>query len=247
MPTKTTKKDKGETNKKKQQAALASAVYLGPPFYGWGPYPGGAWRRYPVADGLLVPCPGYWGYVKLYPTTGGMVAQLGAEAGTGAGSCLLYTYYQYVFSTPVAGEHIIALTLNLGPVSRRPRYGRVQILGVLQIMGPGGQWADFCEDLPSNTGITLVVRPRIQAGGLYTLRFGVAPLVENAGQQSYGEAIVNSALLTEFLPYGVQAAQTVGAKAAGASDDIISALLNSDEQQTTAIISLDDAVQAGVG
>jgi hypothetical protein len=110
-------------------------------------------------------------------------------------------------------------------------------------MGPGGHWADFYDDLPSNTSVTLVIRPLIQANQKYTLRFGVAPIIENAGQQSYGEAILNSAVLTEYLPYGVSA---TGFKAAESSG-VLKSLLDPGKQQDARAVSLEDAAAMGVG
>ncbi|HYG08929.1 MAG TPA: hypothetical protein VD835_03035 [Pyrinomonadaceae bacterium] len=245
MPTKTATKSK-KAKPQSPQALIASNVHLGPPFAGQGPYPGGAWGIFPAPDGRIVPCPGFWGFSRHFPTTGGIVAQLGAETGTGVAGCALYSGYQYIFKPTVAGEQTFILTLNMGPVSRRPRYGSVQIAGVLQIMGPGGHWADFYEDLPSNTGVTLAIRPRIQAGGIYTLRFGVAPIVNNAGYQSYGEAILNSAELKQYLPYGAQVAQAARPKAeqGGAA---LNSLLNSVDEQEAQNISLHEAATLGVG
>jgi hypothetical protein len=221
-------------------------MHLGTPFAGQGPYPGGAWGMFPVPDGRSVPCPGFWGFSRHYPTTGGIVAQLGAEPGTGSSGCTFYAGYQYVFKPTVAGDQLITATLNLGPVTRRPRYGRVQVAGVLQIMGPGGHWADFYDDLPSNTGITLAITPRIQAGGVYTLKFGVAPIVENAGQQSYGEAILNSAELKHYLPYGAQSAHASSA-AADQGAELLNSLLNPGKAPEAGNISLHEAASLGVG
>ncbi|HEX8130316.1 MAG TPA: hypothetical protein VF527_14525 [Pyrinomonadaceae bacterium] len=245
MPTKATTKSKKEKPQQQQALLSSSFVHLGPPFAGQGPYPGGVWGLLPPPDGRSTPCPGYWAFVRRFPTIGGVVAQLGAATGTGAGSCVLYSGYQYVFKATVGGDHVIVLTMNMGPVSRLPRYGRVQIAGVLQIMGPGGHWADFYDDLPGNTSVTLVIRPRIQAGGLYTLKFGVAPIVENAGYGSYGEAILNSARLTQYLPYGVQAGTLAGPKATK-RDDLLSSLINSGEEQEAQPISLEEASALGV-
>lgn len=243
-----TKSKKGKPQKpQNQQTLTSSCIHLGPPFAGPGPYPGGSWSLLPPPDGRSAPCPGYWAYVKRYPTVGGVVAQLGAETGTGAGSCVLYSGYQYVFTATYSGYQTFALTMNLGPVTRRPRYGRVQIAGVLQLMGPGGRWGDFYDDLPSNTSVCLVMTPLLQAGGLYTLRFGVAPIVENAGYGSYGEAILNSAELNQYLPYGAQAGQlTASGKEAGASG-LLASILNSSDEQETEEISLHEAAALGVG
>jgi hypothetical protein len=243
--TATKTKSKGKKQPQAASAALfATNVQLAPPCAGQGPYPGGAWSTFPaVPDGRVAPCAGFWGYLRRFPSTGGIVAQLGAEPGTGSASCTLYAGYQYVFAPSVGGEHVITLTLNLGPVTRRPRYGKVQIAGVLQIMGPGGHWADFYEDLPSNTAVTLCIRPRIQAYQKYTLRFGVAPIIQNAGQQSYGEAILNSAVLTQHLPYGVQAAGFQATK----SDGLLKALFDANNQQDAKEVSLEDAAAMGVG
>jgi hypothetical protein len=252
MPTKkTTKSKKGKPQSQTQaQPAIASSyVHLGPPFAGSGAYPGGAWGIFPADEARrFTPCPGFWGYSKHYPTTGGIVSQLGAEPGTGAAGCTLYAGYQYTFEPTVAGEHVIVVTMNLGAVTRRPRSGRVQVSGVLQIRTAdmrGSHWADFRDDLPSNTAITLVVKPTLERGRLYSLRFGVAPIVENAGFQSYGEAILNSAELVQYLPYGAPASQLAPPSAAK-SDDGLSSLLNSGNEQEARNISLHDAVTFGV-
>lgn len=250
MPTKKTtksKKGKPQPPTQQQQALTASHVHLGPPFAGSGAYPyPAAWGIFPAPDGRSVPCPGFWGFTRHYPTTGGIVAQLGAEPGTGSAGCTLYAGYQYVFKPTVAGDHLITATLNLGPVTRRPRYGRVQIAGVLQIMGPGGHWADFYEDLPSNAGVTLAITPRIQANQIYTLRFGVAPIVENVGYQSYGEAILNSAEVKQYLPYGAQAAQLTRASASP-GHSILDSLLAEGDERDIQNISLHEAATFGVG
>ncbi|HEV2803171.1 MAG TPA: hypothetical protein VGW12_22075 [Pyrinomonadaceae bacterium] len=247
MPTKaSTKSKKGKSQQQQQQSFTSSYVHLGPPFAGQGPYPGGQWGLLPPPDGRSTPCPGYWAFVRRYPTVGGIVAQLGANAGTGAGSCVLYSGYQYVFKPTVSGYHFIVLTLNLGPISRSHRYGKVQVAGVLQIMGPGGHWADFYEELPSNTSATLVIQPLIQAGGTYTLRFGAAPIVNNAGYQSYGEAIVNSASLIQYLPYGAQAGKLAPPKDAK-RDALLSSFIKAGGEQEAQPISLEEAATLGVG
>lgn len=252
MPTKKTTKSKKEKPQPKPQpdqpqtALTASRIHLGPPFAGQGPYPGGAWGKYPPYDGRVTPCPGFWGYVKRFPTVGGIIAQLGAETGTGAAGCSLYSYYQYVFTPTVAGNHYITLTMNMGPVSRSHRYGRVQIVGVLQIMGAGNHWADFHDDLPSHSAVSMAIAPILRTDRVYTLRFGVAPIVENAGYASYGEAILNSADLKQYLPYGVQATNLAPSAATGGID-VLSLVLNSGGEQEAENISLHDAVASGVG
>lgn len=256
MPTKkTTKSKKGKPQPQPQpkpqtqtQLAALSAfrVNLGPPFAGQGPYPDGAWGIFPAPDGRSVPCPGFWGYSRHYPTTGGMVVQLGAEPATGAVPCAFYSGYQYTFSPTVAGGHLIILTLNLGQVTPRPRYGRVQLAAMLQIRGPGGHWADFYENLPSNTGITMAISPTIQAGERYTLRFGVVPIVENAGYQSYGEIIVNNAELKQYLPYNAQAARLAPSKAFQ-GESVLSSLLSAGDEREVQTISLHEAATFGVG
>jgi hypothetical protein len=238
MPTKTTK-----SNGNKKQAAslaLASKVIYGPPFAGSGPF-GGVWSRSPQTP---TTCPGFWTAVRHFPTTGGIVAQLGAQPGTGAVSCTQYVYYQYDFQAQVAGEQTFILTLNLGPVTRLPRGGQVYFWGVLQISGPGGQWADVNEDLSSNTGVTLSIRPWLQAGGQYRLRFGVAPIIQNAGFQSYGEVILNSANLVEYLAYGVQAAQSLSS-GAGVNRDTLMALLNPGKKEVAKETSMEEAIKMG--
>ncbi|MDQ1557451.1 MAG: hypothetical protein QOD32_511 [Pyrinomonadaceae bacterium] len=249
MPSKASTKSKGKDKPQPQPSLTASCINMGPPFAGQGAYPyplSTGWAQFPYPDGRVVPCPGFWGYGKHYGTTGGIVAQLGAEPGTGAAGCTLYAGYQYNFQATVAGDHIFVLTMNLGPVTRRPRYGRVQVAGILQIMGPGGHWADFYDDLPSNTGLTLAITPRLQAGGFYTLKFGVAPIVENAGYQSYGEAILNSSDLKQYLPYGAQAGQLAPARSAKSSD-LLTSLLKSGNEQEAQPISLEEASGLGVG
>lgn len=247
MPTKKTTKSKKE-KPQPQQALAASCINLGPPFAGQGPYPypqSTGWGQFPYPDGRVVPCPGFWGYVKHYGTNGGIVAQLGAEPGTGAAGCSLYAGYQYVFTPRIGGVQTIVLTMSLGPVTRRPRYGRVQVAGVLQIMGPGGHWADFYDDLPSNTGVTLAITPNLTANASYSLRFGVAPIVENAGYQSYGEAILYSADLKQYLPYGAQAGQLAPARSAR-DNALLTSLLNSGKEEAQPI-SLEEASGLGVG
>lgn len=246
MPTKSSTKSKTGKSQPQQQALTSSYVHLGPPFAGQGPYPGGQWGLMAPPDGRSTPCPGYWGYIKRYPTVGGIIAQLGALPDTGAVPCSLYAGYQYVFKATVSGYHIIVLTLNLGPISRSHRYGKVQIAGVLQIMGPGGHWADFYEELPSYSSVTLLIQPLIQAGGIYTLRFGAAPIVQNVGYQSYGEAIVNSATLVQYLPYGAQAGKLLPPKNAK-RDEQLSSLLKAGGEREAQPISLEEAATLGVG
>jgi hypothetical protein len=249
MPTKksSTKSKKG--SQPQQQAQFASGLTLGPPFAGSAPYNQiWAWGKYPPYDGRVTPCPGFWGYVKRFPTVGGIICQLGAEIGTGNVPCTLYSYYQYMFTPGLAGEHIIVLTMNLGPVTRRPRYGVVQIYGVLQIMGPGGHWADVCHDLPSNTSVTLLIRPQMQLGGVYTLRFGVAPNVLNAGPQypGYGEAILNSAVLTQYQPFGVKA-EAIPSAVMTQGNALLKSVLKGGGEQEAQPISLEEASGLGVG
>jgi len=154
-----------------------------------------------------------------------MVAQLGAMPGTGKTFCFQYFYYQFDFTAQLAGVQTFILTMNVGPVTRLPRGGTVYIWGLLQMSGPGGPWAMVNGDIPSNTGVTLVIYPNLQKGERYQLIFGVVPQIYNAGYQSYAEAIVKSATLEGYLPYGVQSAEALSFDA-GENRDILTVLAN---------------------
>ncbi|HEV2803172.1 MAG TPA: hypothetical protein VGW12_22080 [Pyrinomonadaceae bacterium] len=251
MPTKAStksKKAKGESQPQLQQAITASHLNLGPPFAGPGPFPHPAmWSQFPYPDGRRVPCPGFWGFVRHYPTVGGFVAQLGAEPATGLASCALYTGYRYTFTATLTGYHIIVLTLVLGQMTRRPRYGEAQITAVLYLTGAGGYWPDYYPgEVPSNTGITLSLSPLLIRGAVYTLNFWVTPIVYNVGYQSYGEAIVERADLKMFLPLGAQAGElarpepTIG-------NALLGSVINAADELEAQPISLEEAATLGVG
>lgn len=247
MPTKAAKKS--SKGKPQQPQVFSSApVDLGPPFAGQGPYAGGSWGQFPRDDGRLEQCRVFWRYAKHFPSTGGVVSQLGAEPGAGSASCNSSVGYRYDFTPTAGGEYTFVLTLNLGPVTRRPRYGQVSTLAYFFVTDPLGDtaWDDDYPEPPSNTGITLCVRPQIRANQRYILVFGVHTDVRNAGYQSYGEVIVNSASLKQYLPYGAQAARA--ARPAGARRNrILSALRDPADQQGTREVSLQEGVERGVG
>jgi hypothetical protein len=243
MATKTAEKTNGTAQGESEH--IASTVQLGPMFAGQGPYPGGVWSKFPKTPPPPPPCQGFWTAFRHFPSTGGIVAQLGAQPGTGAVVCYDYFGFQYVFTANVSGVHTITLTLNLGPVTSRPRGGQVYAYGLMQIAlipRTGGQYWYDLDTVSSNTAVTLSVSPTIQAGKKYILDFGVIPLVENAGNQSYGEIIVNSATLVERLPYGAQSAQAIRFEPAATSESIM-ALINPQKARSTQDVSLEQAVK----
>ena len=240
-------KTKKTNGKKPTESALsASGVSLGPIFAGQGPFPGRGWSTFPPDYPPLQPppCPGFWAAVKHFPLSGGIVAQLGAEPGTGQFICGHYAAYQYEFRPNVAYELVFNLTLNFGPISRRPRYGQIYTWAVLQVWGPNGFDRHLRDDLNSYAGITLSVRLQMEPRQTHYLNFGVVPVVENAGYQSYGEIIVKSASLEARYPYGVQAAETISFDVAGRKDSPL-AFIDPDRKQKTRKISLKEAIELG--
>jgi hypothetical protein len=248
MPAK--KKTTKSSAKKQQQpmtASVSSMIQLAPPCAGAGPHPGGVWSTFPYApDGpqTYLAGTGFWGYVKRSPSVGGFVEQLGAEPGTGATYGFLYTGYRYDFTPFVAGDHFFSLALELGPVTRRPRYGKVTIYSVFRVFGFQPQFSD---ELPSNTTYTMGVRALLQGGKRYTLEFGIAINVENAGYQSYGEAILRSAAVKEFLPYGAQAPGLRAPEPPASFKTILETGRQQSQQQQARPISLEEAAAMGVG
>jgi hypothetical protein len=247
MSTKTTKKE----DKKRTQTpeALAnSCLPLAPPFAGGEPY-NGVWKYFPV-DGNYppkqpLPCPGFWSAIRHYPLSGGIVSQLGAQPGTGLSACSQGVGYRFDFTPNIPHVLIFNLTLNLGPVSLRPRGGSVSTFAALQIWGPNNRYDEhFKVNLISNTGVSLCVSLQMQPGVRHTLQFLVAQFVYNAGYQSYGEIIVNSASLEARYPYGVQAAEAPSLDVAAGKESPL-ALIDRDKQQKGQEISLEKAIEMG--
>ncbi|MGB7925845.1 MAG: hypothetical protein WCF57_21580 [Pyrinomonadaceae bacterium] len=243
MATKT-EKTNGKQNAP-SSALLAYGAHLGPAFAGAGPF-NGSWSKFPYPPPTS-PCPGFWSAVRHYPLNGGMVAQVGAHPGTGSALCGQHVGFQYAFTAPLACEMVFNLTLNLGPVTRVPRGGQVSAWATLQLTrGDGGYCCppDINYDVPSNTGITLCIRPQIQARQRYILTFGILPIVQNAGYQSYGEIIANSANLEARYPYGVQVAQALRFDSAE-KDERLMAFVNSGGKQKSQEISMEQALTVG--
>lgn len=249
MPTKTRKSSSKKSSAKAAAAAgeslsLASRVHFGPPFAAYGPF-GGRWSRFPVTNPPPPPCPGFWAAFRHYPTTGGIVAQLGAGPTAGAIICSQYFYYQYDFTAQVAGNQTFILTLNTGPVTRLPRGGEVYAWGLLDIRGPGGHWAQVNGDLPSYSSASVAIFPNLQAGGRYTLTCGVGPIVRNVGYQSYCEIIVNSMSLDLYLPYGSQSAQALRSDT-GVDTHTLTAMLNPSKKRVPQNTSMAEAIKMGI-
>ena len=248
MPTKTrkssSKKSSGKAAAAGASLSVASSVHFGPPFADYGPF-GGRWSRFPVTNPPPPPCPGFWSAFRHYPTAGGIVAQLGAGPTAGAIVCSQFIYYQYDFTAQVAGDQTFILTLNTGPVTRLPRGGEVNAWGLLDISGPGGRWAQINYDLPSYSSASIAIFPRLQAGGRYSLRCGVAPIVRNVGYQSYCEIIVNSMSLELYLPYGAQSAQALRADT-GVNTETLMSLLNPSKKRVAKNTSMAEAIKMGV-
>jgi hypothetical protein len=251
MPTKT-RKSSGKKSASKRAASenisgeslsLASSVLLGPPFAGSGPL-GGYWSRFPGTN-TPASCPGFWAAVRHYPTVGGMVAQLGANYGTGSAFCSLSVNYQLSFTVQYPGVYAFLLSLNLGPVTTLHRGGAVYTFGVLQLTGPGAPTPMFISNLPSRGGVATTLYAYLQGGARYNLAGGVALQVLNAGYQSYGEIIVDSMAMYAYLPYGVQAA---GAQAfdAGIDKQSLTALLNPSQKQDARKTSMEEAIKMGI-
>ena len=246
MSTKTTKK----ASKKQEQtpsALSATSVPLAPAFAGQAPF-SGVWSTFP-RDGnyppLPQPCPGFWAAVRHYPLSGGIVTQLGAQPGTGVADCFQPVGYRFDFTPTIPYELIFNLTLNLGPVTARPRYGQVYTLALLQIWGPYNRYdEDFATNLTSNTGISLCVRLQMQPGVRHTLQFWVASSVHNAGYQSYSEIIVDRASLVARYPYGIQAAEAPSLDVAEGQASPL-ALIERDKKQKGQEISLAKAIEMG--
>ncbi|HVG32570.1 MAG TPA: hypothetical protein VM911_05800 [Pyrinomonadaceae bacterium] len=251
MPTKT-RKSSGKKSAGKSAAsakmsgenvALASSLLLGPPFADNRPL-NGYWSRFPGANNPAT-CPGFWNAVRHYPTVGGMVAQLGANYGTGSAFCSLSVNYQLNFTAPAWGVYAFLLSLSLGPVTTLHRGGAVYTYGILQLTGPGAPSPMFISNLPSYAGVATTLYAYLQGGARYNLAGGVALQVLNAGYQSYGEIIVNSMAMYAYLPYGVQVA---GAMAfdAGIEKQSLAALLNPSEKQVARKTSMAEAIKMGL-
>jgi hypothetical protein len=250
MPTKTRKssgkksagKNAASANMSGENVAFASRVVLGPPFAGTGPF-GGYWSRFPGTNNPAT-CPGFWNAVRHYPTVGGIVAQLGANYGTGSAFCSLSVNYQFNFSVQYPGVYAFLMSLDLGPVTTLHRGGAVYTFGVLQLTGPGAPSPMFI-NLPSKGVASTTLYAYLQAGARYNLAGGVALQVLNAGYQSYGEIIVDSMSMDAYLPYGVQAA---GAMAfdEGIDKQSLAALLNPSEKQVARKTSMEEAIKMGV-
>lgn len=245
MSTKTTKKESKEQTQT-QGALVASSMPLAPPCAGQAPY-SGVWSIFPQ-DGnyppLPPPCPGFWSAVRHYPLSGGIVAQLGAQPGTGVANCYQPVGYRFDFTPTVPYELIFNVTLNLGPVSLRPHYGQVYTLALLQIWGPYGYDEDYTYNLTSGAGISLCVRLQMQPGARHLLQFWVTSIVYNAGYQSYGEIIVNRSSLVARYPYGVLAAEVPSLDVAGGQASPL-ALIDRDKKHKGQKVSLEKAIETG--
>jgi hypothetical protein len=250
MPTKTRKsggkksagKNAASANMSGENVALASSVLLGPPFAGAGPL-NGYWSRFPGTNNPAT-CPGYWNAVRHYPTVGGIVAQLGANYGTGSAFCSLNVNYQLNFSVQYPGVYAFLMSLDLGPITTLDRGGAVYTFGVLRLTGPGAPTPMFIK-LPSRGGVATTLYAYLQAGARYNLLGGVGLQVLNAGYQSYGEIIVDTMAMYAYLPYGVQAA---GAMAfdEGIDRQSLAALLNPSEKQVARKTSMEEAIKMGI-
>jgi hypothetical protein len=233
-------KQKKSEGKQAQTMYAASAVQLGPPFAGQGPLPAGGWSKFirpPTVE------PGFWSAVRHYPSSGGLVVQLGAKAGTGAAQASLYIGYEYAFTAPATGFHTFRSTLNLGPITRLARGGFVQTIAALQVFDAQGQQVfDLRDDLYANSSTTLIVTRELQGGQRYLIRLGVAPFIQNAGNLTYCEIIAGSAVLEMRSPYGPASAQNIGLGAAG-GDDLIRGLLDPRGKHKTEAVSIEDAVK----
>lgn len=246
MSTKTTKKDD-----KKQTLSLDalanSCLPFAPPFAGQAPY-SGVWSIFP-RDGnsppLPLPCTGFWAAVKHFPLSGGIVTQLGAQPGTGFALCSQSVGYRLDFIPTVSHALIFNLTLNLGPVTLRPRNGSISTFAALQIWGPNNRYDEHWKpNLTSGAGISLCVSLQMQPGVRHTLQFAVGQYVYNVGYQSYGEIIVNKASLEARFPYGVQVAEAPSLDAAAEKESLL-VLIDRDKQQKGQEISLEKAIEMG--
>ena len=246
MPTKTTKK----ASKKQTQSPGTldvSSVNLAPPFAGQAPF-NGVWSTFPRFGDyppMPPPCPGFWAAVRQYPLSGGLVAQLGAQPGTGVANCYQPVGYRLDFTPTIPYELIFNLTLNLGPVTARPRYGQVYTLALLQIWGAYGRYdEDFATNLTSYTGVSLCVRLQMQPNVRHVLQFWVTSFVYNVGYQSYSEIIVDRASLVARYPYGIQAAEAQSLDVAGGQASPL-ALIDRSKKQKGQQISLKQAIERG--